>query len=109
MVIWSESLDRIIPLCQDFEDRLIKLLWRSRPIVNAATATATSASKPTSVAGSAAGSYYHGAPGGNGNRASTGGTVSEAELVDHSGGSVGGHGYGEATRPPRGSGVVRGL
>ncbi|KDR70271.1 hypothetical protein GALMADRAFT_255169 [Galerina marginata CBS 339.88] len=30
MVIWSESLDRIIPICQDFEERLIKLLWRSR-------------------------------------------------------------------------------
>ncbi|KAF9561703.1 hypothetical protein CPC08DRAFT_722637 [Agrocybe pediades] len=31
MVIWSESLDRIVPICQDFEERLIKLLWRSRP------------------------------------------------------------------------------
>jgi len=119
MVVWSESLDRIIPLCQDFEERLIKMLWRSRPVVSATTtATATtSASNPTSVAGSAAGSHCHGAPGGNGNgngnRASTWATVSEAELVDHSGGSVGGHGHGEATRlpPPRGGagGVVRGL
>ncbi|KAJ7472250.1 glycosyl transferase family group 2-domain-containing protein [Mycena galericulata] len=31
LVVWSESLDAIIPTCQDFEDRLIKLLWRSRP------------------------------------------------------------------------------
>jgi hypothetical protein len=31
MIIWSESLDRIVPTCNDFEDRLIKLLWRSRP------------------------------------------------------------------------------
>lgn len=35
MVIWSESLDRIVPLCQDFEERLIKLLWRSRPAAGA--------------------------------------------------------------------------
>ena len=32
MVIWSESLDHIIPICHDFEERLIKLLWRSRPL-----------------------------------------------------------------------------
>lgn len=31
MVIWSDDLDSIIPTCRDFEDRLIKLLWRSRP------------------------------------------------------------------------------
>ncbi|KAJ7905080.1 glycosyl transferase family group 2-domain-containing protein [Mycena leptocephala] len=31
LVVWSESLDAIIPTCHDFEDRLIKLLWRSRP------------------------------------------------------------------------------
>ncbi|KAF8816381.1 hypothetical protein BYT27DRAFT_7183930 [Phlegmacium glaucopus] len=38
MVIWSESLDRIIPLCQEFEERLIKLLWRSRPLLNTPSA-----------------------------------------------------------------------
>ena len=31
MVIWAEALDRIVPLCQDVEERLIKLLWRARP------------------------------------------------------------------------------
>ncbi|KAJ7650952.1 glycosyl transferase family group 2-domain-containing protein [Roridomyces roridus] len=34
LVVWSDSLDGIIPTCQDFEDRLIKLLWRSRPTVS---------------------------------------------------------------------------
>jgi hypothetical protein len=34
MIIWSESLERIIPLCQEFEDKLIKLLWRSRAVFN---------------------------------------------------------------------------
>ena len=41
MVIWSESLDRIIPLCQEFEERLIKLLWRSRPLINSSSASST--------------------------------------------------------------------
>ena len=31
MVIWAYDLDAIIPTCKDFEDRLIKLLLRSRP------------------------------------------------------------------------------
>lgn len=31
MVIWAEALDRIVSLCQDVEERLIKLLWRVRP------------------------------------------------------------------------------
>jgi len=31
LVVWSESLDRIVPLCNDIDERLIKLLWRSRP------------------------------------------------------------------------------
>jgi hypothetical protein len=75
MVIWSESLDRIIPLCQDFEERLIKLLWRARPVVHT---TSNSSGSP-----SAAGSYYHGA--GGARRSYTGGSVSEVELVEHSG------------------------
>lgn len=41
MVIWSESLERIIPLCQEFEDRLIKLLWRSRPLLSSSSASFT--------------------------------------------------------------------
>jgi hypothetical protein len=39
MLIWSESLDRIIPLCQEFEEKLIKLLWRSRPPLNTSSAS----------------------------------------------------------------------
>ncbi|PPQ75054.1 hypothetical protein CVT26_012056 [Gymnopilus dilepis] len=49
MVIWSESLDRIVPLCQDFEERLIKLLWRSRPQQHASSYHGTSASAAGSV------------------------------------------------------------
>ncbi|KAF8634047.1 hypothetical protein AX17_004311 [Amanita inopinata Kibby_2008] len=31
LVVWSESIDHIVPTCHDFEEMLIKLLWRSRP------------------------------------------------------------------------------
>ncbi|KIY71077.1 hypothetical protein CYLTODRAFT_370017 [Cylindrobasidium torrendii FP15055 ss-10] len=31
LVVFTNSLDALIPTCQDFEERLIKLLWRSRP------------------------------------------------------------------------------
>ena len=31
IVVWSESLDNIIPSCRELEDKLIKLLWKSRP------------------------------------------------------------------------------
>ncbi|KAF8154693.1 glycosyl transferase family group 2-domain-containing protein [Crassisporium funariophilum] len=51
MVIWSESLDTIIPLCQDFEERLIKLLWRSRPLgPSSSSYNASSASAAASLA-----------------------------------------------------------
>jgi len=99
MVIWSESLDRIIPLCQDFEDRLIKLLWRGRPVV-----------PPTTTNSSAAGSYCHGAGGGI-QRSSTGGSVSDsAELVDHSGSASSEGAVGGTTKEkPARNGLVKGL
>lgn len=66
MVIWSDDLDSIIPTCKDFEDRLIKLLWRSRPAAppSLVSSTAPSArSYPTSVAGSVSG-HGHASDGG---------------------------------------------
>ncbi|KAH8109962.1 hypothetical protein DFH11DRAFT_1547865 [Phellopilus nigrolimitatus] len=54
MVIWSDDLDTIIPTCRDFEDRLIKLLWRSRP-APLSTLSSAGASYPGSLAGSASG------------------------------------------------------
>lgn len=36
LILWSDSLDDIIPLCRDFEDKLIKLVWRQRATVSAA-------------------------------------------------------------------------
>ncbi|KAI0728334.1 glycosyl transferase family group 2-domain-containing protein [Fomitopsis betulina] len=31
LVVWSYSLDTIIPTCRDFEDKLINLVWKNRP------------------------------------------------------------------------------
>jgi hypothetical protein len=31
LVVWSDSLNTTIPIARDFEDRLIRLLWRTRP------------------------------------------------------------------------------
>ena len=47
LIVWSDSIDSIIPTCRDFEERLIKLLWRSRPTGG----MATSASMPTITSG----------------------------------------------------------
>lgn len=49
MIVWSDSIDSIIPTCRDFEERLIKLLWRSRP--NATNAPTSASSHPGSISG----------------------------------------------------------
>ncbi|KAL5498540.1 hypothetical protein ACEPAH_1894 [Sanghuangporus vaninii] len=33
LVVWADNLDLIIPIVQDLEDKLIKLVWRTRPPV----------------------------------------------------------------------------
>lgn len=58
LVVWSESLDRIVPLCNDIDERLIKLLWRSRPSLGAQQGSAP-ASLHTSGVASATGSVDH--------------------------------------------------
>ncbi|KAF5339551.1 hypothetical protein D9611_011423 [Ephemerocybe angulata] len=55
MVIWSESIDRIVPLCNDFEERLIKLLWRSRPLAPPSVTSGNQGSASVSAHGSVAG------------------------------------------------------
>ncbi|KAG1848119.1 glycosyl transferase family group 2-domain-containing protein [Suillus subluteus] len=35
LILWSDNLDNIIPLCRDFEEKLIKLVWRQRTNVSA--------------------------------------------------------------------------
>lgn len=42
LVLWSNDLDGIIPQCRDFEARLIKLVWRARGLISAATSELSS-------------------------------------------------------------------
>ncbi|KAJ7850100.1 glycosyl transferase family group 2-domain-containing protein [Mycena leptocephala] len=30
LIVWSDDIDNIVPLCADFEEKLMKLVWRSR-------------------------------------------------------------------------------
>jgi hypothetical protein len=103
LVVWSDSLDNIIPTCHDFEERLIKLLWRSRPAVG----STLSASGHGSVSGSVSGHSNSGSPSaaqpsrlsamlGSNNM----GSVSQASLADPEKGIGGGSG-GKTTKTVR--------
>ncbi|KAH8113145.1 glycosyl transferase family group 2-domain-containing protein [Phellopilus nigrolimitatus] len=41
LIVWADDLDNIIPLCRDFEDKLIKLVWRARPPLSSAASAVT--------------------------------------------------------------------
>ncbi|KAI0246002.1 glycosyl transferase family group 2-domain-containing protein [Lactifluus subvellereus] len=43
LVVWSDNLDNIIPLCRDFEENLIKLVWARRHSLTGITPGATPA------------------------------------------------------------------
>ncbi|KAH7922287.1 hypothetical protein BV22DRAFT_1037622 [Leucogyrophana mollusca] len=47
LILWSDSLDNIIPLCRDFEDKLIKLVWRSRGALSAAPSELSPSTTPS--------------------------------------------------------------
>lgn len=44
MVLWSYHLEHIIPLCKDFEEKLIKHIWRTRNIGRKPLASSTTTS-----------------------------------------------------------------
>ncbi|KAF9552144.1 hypothetical protein CPC08DRAFT_738237 [Agrocybe pediades] len=44
MIIWSDNLDNIVPLCTEFEEKMMKLVWRSRHSMAAAPSIITNAS-----------------------------------------------------------------
>ena len=52
LVVWADGPDTIIPTCNDFEERLIKLLWRAQPGFGA---TPSPSSHPVFYADSASG------------------------------------------------------
>lgn len=47
LVLWSNDLESIIPQCTDFEERLIKLVWRARRHISAATPEPLSSDTPS--------------------------------------------------------------
>lgn len=89
LVVWSDDLDAIIPACRDLEDRLIKLLWRSRPIGIPGTPMAAS-SYAGSVASGHAG-HHAGSAGAGGPLSAHGGSSeagAQAGLLDDVNGAL---------------------
>ncbi|KAH9023007.1 glycosyl transferase family group 2-domain-containing protein [Lactarius hengduanensis] len=54
LVVWSENLDTIIPLCRDFEESLIKLVWNRHTVSGMATGPSIPPTAVTSAVGSIA-------------------------------------------------------
>jgi hypothetical protein len=54
LVVWTDDLDHIVPLCKEFEQKLIKLVWKSRP-TSRFNSTAGPFSQPGSTLGSTVG------------------------------------------------------
>ena len=42
LVVWSDDLDHIVPLCNEFEEKLMKLVWRSRLVTSPSVTTSDS-------------------------------------------------------------------
>lgn len=47
LVLWSDQLDNIIPLYRDFEDKLIKLVWRARATFSAPPSEVGATAEPS--------------------------------------------------------------
>ncbi|KAH9172535.1 glycosyl transferase family group 2-domain-containing protein [Lactarius sanguifluus] len=52
LVVWSENLDTIIPLCRDFEESLIKLVWNRHTVTGLSTGPSIPPTAVTSAVGS---------------------------------------------------------
>lgn len=53
LVAWSDNIDTIIPLCTDFEEKLMKLVWHHRRTIGSAsfvTSTTTTSVSPSTTA-----------------------------------------------------------
>ncbi|KAI0261233.1 glycosyl transferase family group 2-domain-containing protein [Gloeopeniophorella convolvens] len=73
LVVWADGPDTIIPTCNDFEERLIKLLWRARPGFGS---TPSASSHPVSYADSSSAHSLIGV--------ATRGSAAPSELRGHS-------------------------
>ncbi|KAJ7244336.1 glycosyl transferase family group 2-domain-containing protein [Mycena rebaudengoi] len=50
LIVWSDDIDNIVPLCSDFEEKLMKLVWRLRTTTASTTTSTSSIIAPSSVA-----------------------------------------------------------
>jgi hypothetical protein len=50
LVVWSDDLDHIVPLCSEFEEKLMKLVWRSRLLTSPSVITSDSTPVPSTTA-----------------------------------------------------------
>ncbi|KDR73048.1 hypothetical protein GALMADRAFT_746548 [Galerina marginata CBS 339.88] len=52
LIVWSDDLDQIVPLCSEFEDKLMKLVWRSRnrAATSSIITSASNSSPPSTTA-----------------------------------------------------------
>ncbi|KAL5522229.1 hypothetical protein ACEPAF_2086 [Sanghuangporus sanghuang] len=47
LIVWADNLDHIIPIVRDFEDKLIKLVWRARQTMPSSASAITAGSLGT--------------------------------------------------------------
>ncbi|KAJ7186447.1 glycosyl transferase family group 2-domain-containing protein [Mycena filopes] len=50
LIAWSDSIDDIVPLTADFEEKLMKLVWRSRSTTGGSASILTAGSTPSASA-----------------------------------------------------------
>ncbi|KAG5643831.1 hypothetical protein DXG03_009562 [Asterophora parasitica] len=50
LIAWSDDLDSIVPLCSEFEEKIMKLVWRSRTNPASIVTSATTSTSPSITA-----------------------------------------------------------
>ena len=48
-MVWADELDRIIPLCAEFEEKIMKLVWRFRPPAPSIVTSTTNSVTPSTT------------------------------------------------------------
>ncbi|KAF7760728.1 CAZyme family GT2 [Agaricus bisporus var. burnettii] len=49
LVVWSDELDQIVPLCREFNDKLMKYIWDSRPISHSVSTSIVTSIAPSTA------------------------------------------------------------
>jgi hypothetical protein len=49
LIVWADELDRIVPLCAEFEEKIMKLVWRTRPPAPSIVTTTTNSVNPSTT------------------------------------------------------------